>query len=99
MRESRLAASPLGHEALGDPERQLERLLDVQPRVARGLVATAEVGDGEFGGAADALRDVVAGELDVQAAWMRPQAGVDVEEAVDLVDDAVEVAGLHAVGG
>ena len=91
--------APLGDQPLGDAERELERLLDVQPRVARGLVAAAQVGRGQLGGAADALGDVVAGQLDVQAARMGAQRGVHVEEPVHLVDDPVEVPGLDAVGG
>ena len=88
-----------GDEPLGDAEGELERLLDVQPRIARRLVAATEIGRGELGRAADAFGDVVAGQLDVQAAGVRAQLGVDVEESVDLVDDPVEVAGLDAVGG
>ena len=98
-RQRPVASAAVGDQPLGDPERQLQRLLDVQPRVAGGLVAAAEVGVGELGGAAEALGDVVAGQLDVQAAGLGAQLGVHVEEAVDLVDDPVEVPGLDAVGG
>src|SRR5919112_258760 len=76
---------------LRDEERQLQRLAGVQPRVAGRLVAAVEVLVGDLHGAAEALGDVLAGQLDVDAAWPRAQRAVDVEEAEHLVDDAVEV--------
>ena len=94
-----VTATAIGYEALSDPEGQLEGLLDVQSRVARRLVAAAEVCGRQLGRAADALGDVVAGQLDVQATGMGAELGVHVEEAVDLVDDPVEVPGLDTVGG
>ena len=50
-------------------------------------------------GAAEALGDVLAGQLDVQAARVGLQVAVHLEVAEHLVDDPVEVAGLVAVGG
>ena len=83
-------------EHLGDEERQLQALLVVQPRVAHRLVAQVEVGVEDLLRAADALGDVVAGELDVDAAGHRAEAAVHLEEALDLLDDVVEVARLVA---
>ena len=95
-----LAAAPRqSAEHLRDEERQLQRLLGVQPRVARGLVAAAEVGVGDLLRAAEALGDVLAGHLDMDAAGMGAQRRVHLEEALYLVDDAVEVAGLVAGRG
>src|SRR3954447_22492497 len=74
-------------EHLRDEERQLERLLGVQSRVAGGLVAAGEVGVGDVLGPAEALGDVLAGQLDVDAAGVGAQALVDLEEALHLVDD------------
>src|SRR5690242_9403688 len=82
------------NKALGNPERQLQGLLDVQPWIAGRLVTTAQVGGGQFGGAADAFGDIVAGQLDVQSAGMGAQRRVHVEEAVYLVDDPVQVPRL-----
>ena len=48
--------------------------------------------------AAEALGDVVAGELDVHAAGVGAERGVHLEEAADLVHDVVEVPRLVAVG-
>src|SRR4051794_40541926 len=86
-------------EHLRDEERQLEGLLGVQPRVAGGLVAAREVGVGDVLGAAEALGDVLAGELHVDPAGVGAQALVDLEEALHLVDDLVEVPRLVAGGG
>ncbi len=85
-------------EHLGDEEGQLQALLVVQPRVADRLVPRGEGGVVDLLGAAQALGDVVAGELDVQAARHRAQRAVHLEEAADLVDDVVEPAGLVAAG-
>ena len=74
------------------------RLHPVEPRVADRLVAVAEVDLGELLAAADALGDVVAGELDVDAAGPGAERAVHVEEALDLLDDVVEAAGLVARG-
>ena len=47
-------------------------------------------------GAAEALGDVVAGELDVDAARPGALGAVRPDEAGDLAEDVVEVAGLAA---
>ena len=60
---SQSAAQHLRHQ-----ERQLQRLLGVQPRVAGRLVAAGQVGVGDLLRAAQALGDVLAGQLDVDAA-------------------------------
>ena len=85
------AAQHLRHQ-----ERQLQRLLGVQPRVARGLVAAGQVGVGDLLRAAQALGDVLAGQLDVDAARVGAQLVVHLEEALHLVHDPVEVPGLVA---
>src|ERR687894_506995 len=87
-RSTRSATQHLRHE-----EGQLEGLPGVQPGVAGGLVPAVEVLVADLHRAAEALGDVLAGELDVDAAGPGAQRPVDVEEAQDLVDDAVEVAG------
>ena len=79
---------------LRDEERQLQGLRGVQPRVAGGLVAAGEVGLADGLGAAQALGDVFAGQLDVQAAGPDAEAAADVEEALHLGHDVVEPAGL-----
>src|SRR3954452_10562416 len=92
--ERRSVSSATQH--LRDQERQLQRLPGVQPGVAGGLVPAVEVRVADLHGPAEALGDVLAGELDVDAAGPRAQRAVRVEEAEDLVDDPVEVAGLVA---
>src|SRR5215218_5787893 len=85
-------SSPTQH--LRHEERQLQRLPGVQAGVAGGLVPAVEVLVADLHRAAEALGDVLTGELDVDAAGPGAQRPVDVEEAEDLVDDAVEVTGL-----
>ena len=80
----------------GDPEREVEALAGVQSRVAHRLVAIVEVGVAHRVGAAEALGDVLAGELDVDAAGPRALGAVGPDEAADLAHDVVEVAGLAA---
>src|SRR3954465_4230518 len=84
---------------LRDEECQLQRLPGVQAGVAGGLVAAVEVLVADLHGAAEALGDVLAGQLDVDAARPGAQRPGDVEEPEDLVDDAVEVPGLVAGRG
>src|SRR3954469_10081195 len=93
------AGGPSTTQHLRDQERQLQRLPGVEPGVAGRLVAAVEVLVADLHGAAEALGDVLAGELDVDAARPGAQPPVDVEEAEDLVDDPVEVAGLVAGRG
>ena len=71
-------------DQLGDAERQVEALAGVEPRVAHRLVAVVEVGVGDVVGAAEALGDVLAGELDVDAARPRALGPVGPDEAGDL---------------
>ena len=82
-----------------DEERELQRLDPVEARVADRLVAVGEPGLAEQLAAADALGDVVAGELDVDPTRPGAERAVDVEEALHLLDHVVEVAGLVARGG
>ena len=56
-----------------------------------------EVGVGHGVGAAEALGDVLAGQLDVDAAGPRALGTVGADESGDLADDVVEVAGLAPV--
>src|SRR5690349_6015416 len=93
------AGGPSATEHLRDQEGQLEGLAGVQPGVAGGLVPAVEVLVADLHGAAEALGDVLAGQLDVDAAGPGAQAAVDVEEAEHLVDDPVEVPGLVAGRG
>ena len=82
-----------------DEERQVERLAPVEAGVAGGLVAVVQVALGEMVPAARAFGDVVPGELEMDAAGMGAQGAVDFEEAGDLGQDVVEVAGLVTAGG
>src|SRR3954454_13263238 len=88
-------ARPLSaSQHLGDEERELERLLGVEPRVAGRLVAAGEVLVRDVLRAAEALGDVFPGDLDVDAARVAAERGVHLEEALPLVHDPVEVPGL-----
>ena len=85
-------------EHLGDEERELQSLLVVEAWVAHRLVALLEVCGEDLLGPPEALGDVIAGQLDVDAAGVGAEAPMDLEEAPDLVDDVVEVACLVAGG-
>ena len=90
------ACGPGVAHQLGDVEGEVERLPRVQPRVAERHVVRRQRLLEHRVGAAEALGDGVAGELEVHAA--RPDAllAAGREEALDLVDDHVEAAGLDA---
>ena len=79
---------------IGNAHRELERLLVVEARIDRGLYARSRSSFGEAARAADALGDVLAGELDVHAAEPRAELGVQLEALLELADDLVEPARL-----
>src|SRR5207247_3334382 len=81
-------------QELGDLEREVEGLPGVQAGVAARLVALLEVVAEHLVAPAQALGDVLAGELDVHATG--PHVGVVTgpEEPVQLAHDAVELARL-----
>src|SRR5262249_21846398 len=82
----------------GDAEGQVQGLATVEARVARGLVPVGEVVLGDAVTAADALGDVVTGELDVDAPGVGAQRPVHLEEPGDLREDVLHVPRLAAVG-
>src|SRR3954466_13462947 len=92
------AGGPSTTQHLRHEEGELQRLTGVQPRVAGGLVPAVEVLVADLHRAAEALGDVLTGELDVDAARPGAQRAVHVEEAEHLVHHAVEVPGLVAGG-
>src|SRR3712207_1969391 len=83
-------------EHLGDQERQLQRLPGVQPRIAGRLVPAVEVLVADLHRAAEALGDVLAGELDVDAAGPGAQRPVHVEEAEHLDRKSTRLNSSHA---
>lgn len=82
-----------------------ESLLEVQPRVAEGLVSQRQLILPETHAAAQALRDAVtvigelASELKADAVEMGATLGVNAEARSQLADDGAEVAGLEATRG
>ena len=82
-----------------DVKREVEALARVQPWVAERRVRVVELSLGEVVAAAEALGDVVAGDLEVHAAGPGALGVVDGEEALDLGDDVGELAGLPAAAG
>src|SRR6266568_6938808 len=82
----------------GDAEGQVQGLAAVEPRVTRRLVAAGQVGLGDVVAAAYAFGDVIAGELNVDAAGVGAERPVHLEEARHLVQHVVEVPGLAAAG-
>ena len=83
------------HE-LGEAEGEVERLARVQPRIAERHVAGGKLFLEDGFGAAEALGHVLARELEVDAPRPDPLGAARGEEALDLVHDRVEAAGLHA---
>src|SRR5262245_52375075 len=79
-----------GPHQLGDAEREVERLPRVEPGVAERLVPVVELVLRDRLGAAEALRHVLPGDLEVDAARPAPDLAVRLEEALDLPQDVVE---------
>ena len=92
------AAGAAGFQLLGDEEGEFQRLLGIQPRVAEGLVAVAEIVLREAARAADAFGDVLAGHFHMRAAGDGALRRVEVEEGFQLGDDVVEAPGFDLSG-
>ncbi len=71
-------------KAGADVEGHLEGLLGVEAGVAVGVVARVEVGLQDGGAAAEALGDVIACHLQVDATWHCAQLLVHIEERLHL---------------
>ncbi len=79
---------------LGNVKCEIETLASVESRVAHRLVAIVELAVEDLVGTTDAFGDVVAGELDVDAARPGAFGSVCPDEPVDLGADVIEVASL-----
>ena len=86
IRDATRSAEPRAHQ-LGQAEGEVERLARVQPRVAERLVAVRELLLEHVLAAAEALGDVLAGELEVDAAGPDALLPAGGEEALDLAHD------------
>src|SRR3954454_20734733 len=84
---------------LGDPEREVERLTCVQARVTERFVPRVELLLEHGLGAAEALRHVLAGDLEMDASGPCADLAMGGEEALDLAQHVVEPAGLVARAG
>ena len=80
-----------------DPHRELERLLAIEAWIDLRTVGTGEIGIGQAACAAGALRDIVAGELDVNTAKIAAHLVMDAERVVQLLDDGVEAPRLDSL--
>jgi len=97
----RLTGAPrwLRAEELGHPEGEVEGLAGVEAGVAGAGVARVELVLGDVLAAAQALGDVVTGELAVDASRPDALGPAHLEEAGHLVDENLEAARLAAAGG
>src|SRR5690349_4680559 len=78
---------PLAPVVIRNQESQLEGLLLIQPRVAEAGVVGRQVALGEVLAAAEALRDGVARELEVDAAEVAALLLVDAQRLLQLLED------------
>ena len=85
-------------DQFGDPEGEVDTLAPVEAWIAHRLVAVIELVLRQRFGTSEALGDVVAGELDMDAAGPGAFGAVGADEPGDLAEDVVEVPGLAAVG-
>src|SRR5712691_1653297 len=85
-------------EQLRDQERHVDRLFGIQPWIADRVIAVVEMLIGDGARAADAFGHVLAGHFQMHAAGMGALGRMDLEEALDLGEDAIERPGLVAGG-
>src|SRR2546426_119848 len=94
-----LAGPHPGLQELADVEGQLQGLVTVQARVAQSPVGRVELGVEDRLATPEALGDLFRRELEVDTTGEGALLLVDGEEPLDLLQDVVEAAGLHASGG
>src|SRR5262249_16318515 len=87
---------PLVLEQLGEQESEVDRLLGVEARIAERVVAVVQILVRDGARAAGALGDVLAGQLEVHAVRICPLPAMRREEALHLLQNAVERARLVA---
>src|ERR1044071_4918209 len=97
--EPGLPLLPLALQRLGDLKRQFEGLAGVEPRIAMRVIAVGERGFADRLRAADAFGDVLPRQLEMHAAGIAALGQMHREGAMNLVEDAVEAAGLVAGRG
>ena len=83
-------------EQLGQQEREIDRLLGIEPRIADRVIAVVEIGFRDGAGAAGAFGDVLPGHLQMHAAGIGAFGLMHFEEAAHLLQDQVERPGLVA---
>src|SRR6266849_6105901 len=93
-RQRQALAETLFFEQFREQERELDRLLGVQSRIAEGMVAVVEVLVADGAGASGTFRYVLSGHLQMDAARIGAFGLVDGKETLDLGEDAVERPGL-----
>ncbi|MBG9885452.1 hypothetical protein ABE10_02390, partial [Bacillus toyonensis] len=108
MREGRqiVSAGPLSRrrsgsallQLLGDEKGQLEALHVVEPGIAEGLVPRGQTRLVDLLRPAQALGDVIAGELHVDAARERAHGAMRLEEPAHLVHHVIEATGFVSGG-
>lgn len=81
-------------QQFGHAKCQVDTLTCVEPGIAHGLVAEAQLVIGEFFRSAEALGHVVAGQLNVNATRPGSQPVVNLEEPADFLLDRAEMSGL-----
>src|SRR5262245_13670142 len=86
----RLDVRPLGLQALGDQESQLERLAAVEARIAMRVVAVGQAHVADRLGATRAFCDVLTRHLEMHATGMRALGAVGREEGAHLGQHAIE---------
>ena len=81
---------PTTFHTLGQKERQFQSLIGVEAWVAMGVVTVRQRVCRNSARTAGAFRHILAGHLDMDAAWMRAFGAVNLEEALDLRQNALE---------
>src|SRR5262245_49836940 len=83
-------ASAFALEQIGEQEREVDRLLGIEARVADRVIAVVEVLITDLAYTAGAFGDVLPGHFEVHTAGIDTLAGAHLEEAAHLLEDQVE---------
>src|SRR5579862_6246706 len=84
--------------AVSDQHGELERLLIVETRIDLRAVSALEIRIGQTTRPTGALGHILAGQLDVHAAEVGTELGMDAKRQVHFLEDVFEPAGLETPG-
>jgi hypothetical protein len=83
-------------EEIGEQKGEIDRLLGIKPRIAECMIATVEIGLRDRPRAPGALRNILAGHLEMNAARVGTLSRMHSKEILYFLHDEIKGPGLEA---